>query len=64
MHFFDLDDNSTYQNKFKVVYDDVNHLLLSTLLDWEINSNANINLQLDYHNYDLDSLKIMPISQV
>jgi len=57
MHFFDLDDNSTYQNKFKVVYDDVNHLLLSSLLDWEMNSNANINLQLDYHNYDLDTLK-------
>ena len=28
-------------NKFKVVYYDVNHLLWSSKLDWEINSNAN-----------------------
>ena len=57
MSFFDLDDYSTYQNKFKVVYDDVNHLLWSSELDWGINSNANLNLQLDYHKYDLDSLQ-------
>ena len=57
MSFFDLDDNSSYQNKFKVVYDDVNHLLWSSELDWEMNSNANLNLQLDYHKYDLDSLQ-------
>ncbi len=57
MSFFDLDDYSTYQNKFKVVYDDVNHLLLSSELDWEINPNANLNLQLDYHKYNLDSLQ-------
>ncbi len=57
MPFFDLDDNSTYQNKFKVVYDDVNHLLLSSALDCELNSNAKLNLQLDYHNYDTDTLK-------
>ena len=56
MPFFDLDDKSTYQNKFKVVYDDVNHLLLSSHIDWEINSNANLKLQLDYHNYDSDTL--------
>ncbi len=57
MSFFDLDDYSTYQNKFKVVYDDVNHLLWSSELDWEINPNANLNLQLDYHKYNLDSLQ-------
>jgi hypothetical protein len=57
MSFFDLDDNSTYQNKFKVVYDDVNHLLWSSTLDWKMNSHANLNLQLDYHKYDLDSLQ-------
>jgi len=57
MSFFDLDDYSTYQNKFKVVYHDVNHLLWSSELDLEMISNANLNLQLDYHKYDLDSLQ-------
>ena len=57
MSFFDLDDYSIYQNKFKVVYDDVNHLSWSSELDWEMNSNAKLNLQLDYHNYDIDSLQ-------
>ena len=57
MSFFFLDDHSTYQNKFKVIYDDVNHLLWSSEIDWEMNTNANLNLQLDYHQYDLDSLQ-------
>lgn len=57
MVFFDLDDNSTYQNKFAVLYDDVNHLKWSSALDWDMNSNATLNLQLDYHKYDLDSLQ-------
>ena len=57
MAFFGLDDNSTYQNKFAVLYDDVNHLKWSSALDWDMNSNATLNLQLDYHKYDLDSLQ-------
>tara|TARA_B100000497_G_C7692323_1_gene421384 strand:+ start:1785 stop:3482 length:1698 start_codon:yes stop_codon:yes gene_type:complete len=57
MSFFELDPHSLYQNKFKVVYDNVNHLQWSSTLDWDVNPNANVNLQLNYHKYDLDSLQ-------
>ena len=57
MFFFDLDDKSTYQNKFNVIYDDVNHLLWTSQINWDINSKSILNLQLDYHNYNLDSLQ-------
>lgn len=57
MSFFELDHNSLYQNKFKVVYDDVSHLQWSSAIDWDMSSSAKLNLQLNYHKYDLDSLQ-------
>ena len=57
MFFFDLDEKSTYQNKFNVIYDDVNHLLWTSQINWDINSKSILNIQLDYHNYNLDSLQ-------
>lgn len=56
MVFFELDRNSTYQNKFNVVYDDVNHLQLKAFLNWNININSNLDLKLEYNKYDLDSI--------
>ena len=56
MVFFELDRNSTYQNKFNVVYDDVNHLKLKAFLNWNININSNLDLKLEYNKYDLDSI--------
>ena len=56
MPFFELDDNSTYSNKFLVIYDNVNHFSLSSEIDWAMNANSKFSLKLDYHNYDLDSL--------
>lgn len=57
MSFFELDKTSLYQNKFKVVYDDVIHFKWSSAIDWDINSKSNLNLQLNYNTYDLDSLQ-------
>lgn len=56
MPFFELDDNSTYSNKFLVIYDNVNHFSFSSEIDWAMNTNSKFSLKLDYHNYDLDSL--------
>ena len=56
MVFFELDKNSTYQNKFKVSYDDVNHLKLNAFLSWDINANSNLDLKLNYNKYEVDSL--------
>jgi len=56
MPFFELDDNSTYSNKFLVIYDNVNHFSLNSEIDWAMNTNSKFSLKLDYHNYDLDSL--------
>ena len=56
MPFFELYDNSTFSNKFLVVYDNVNHFSISSEIDWSMNKNSKFSLKLDYHNYDLDSL--------
>lgn len=56
MPFFELDMGSTYQNKFKVVYDDVNHLRWFGKLSWDISRKANADLELEYNKYELDSL--------
>ena len=40
MSFFYLDEKSTYQNKFNVIYDDVNHLLWTSQINWDINSKS------------------------
>ena len=56
MPFFELYDNSTFSNKFLVVYDNVNHFSISSEIDWSMNKNSKFSFKLDYHNYDLDSL--------
>ncbi len=57
MPFFELDMNSRYQNKFKVLYDDVNYLNCVGKLSWKPSKKANADLELQYNKYDLDSLK-------
>lgn len=56
MSFFELDMNSIYQNKFKVVYDDVNHLKYFGKLSWKISQKANADIELEYNKYELDSM--------
>jgi hypothetical protein len=57
MPFFELDMNSVYQNKFKVVYDDVNYLNWSGNLNWKLSEKANADLELQYNKYELDSMQ-------
>ena len=55
MPFFELDMNSIYQNKFTVVYDNVNYLNWSGKLNWKLSEKANADLELQYNKYELDS---------
>ena len=57
MSFFELDLSSIYQNKFKVVYDDVRYLQWSSKLDFKINRRSNLSTALNYHKYNVDSLR-------
>lgn len=57
MPFFELDYQSTYANKFRVVYDNASHFTTSAVIDWKPNEKSIINLSVDYHNYQTDSIQ-------
>jgi len=54
--FYELDLSSTYQNKFKVVYDNGTHLNLHSTFDYKRSSTSGLSLSLDYQSYQLDTL--------
>ena len=51
MPFFILDKNTTYGNKFIVLYDDVYHLNLNTHLIWSPDKDKGIKLSSEYNYY-------------
>ena len=57
MPFFELDANSTFSNKFKVVYDDVMHFHATASLHWKSSKKSQFDLSFDLHDYQTDSLK-------
>jgi hypothetical protein len=54
--FYELDINSTYQNKFKVIYDNGTHLNLHSIIDYKLSSTNGVVLSLNYQSYNLDTL--------
>lgn len=54
--FYELDLSSTFQNKFKVVYDNGTHLNLFSMLDYKISSSKGLSASLNYQSFDLDTL--------
>lgn len=56
MPFFELDNQSIYNNKFKVVYDDGSHLHFRTIIDWDFGNEEGVIVDLNYHNYTLENL--------
>ena len=57
MVFFELDKNSIYQNKFKVIYDDVNLFKWTSSIDWKVSQKADIGLDFTFNNYQTDTLQ-------
>jgi len=54
--FYELDLSSTFQNKFKVIYDNGTHLNLFSMIDYKISSSKGVSLSLNYQSFDLDTL--------
>lgn len=54
--FYEIDLSSTFQNKFKVVYDNGTHLNLFSMLDYKISSSKGLSMSLNYQSFDLDTL--------
>ena len=54
--FYELDLSSTFQNKFKVIYDNGTHLNLFSMIDYKISSSKGVSLSLNYQSFDLDKL--------
>ena len=56
MSFFELDTNSTHQNKFRSVYDDVSLFTIQSNLLWQFNQSGQLGFHMKYNRYTTDSL--------
>ena len=57
MPFFELDLQSTYANKFRVLYDNLTHFRTSAAISWKASEKSTVDLAIDYHDYQTDSLQ-------